>query len=173
MIPEILTDRLHLRAHRLQDFPASSAMWADRDVTRFVGGRPFSKEEAWAKFLRYAGHWSVMGFGYWAVEERSGGDFIGEVGFGDFKREIDPPIRDIPELGWVLVPRAHGKGYATEAVRAALEWGRTNLASRSTTCLIHPENVASIRVAGKCGFKKQCQTTYKNEPVLIFQAALS
>jgi RimJ/RimL family protein N-acetyltransferase len=113
-----------------------------------------------------------MGFGYWAVEERSSGDFIGEVGFGDFKREIDPPIRNIPELGWVLVPRAQGKGYATEAVRATLDWGRTNLASQSTTCLIHPENLASIRVADKCGFTRHCQTTYKNAPVLILSRLL-
>src|SRR5262252_3783228 len=125
MIPEIVTDRLRLRAHRMEDFPASAAMWADRGVTRFIGGRPFSKEEAWARFLRYAGHWSHMGFGYWAVEERSAGGFVGEVGFADFKREIEPSIRDIPELGWVLTPRVHGRGYATEAVLAALEWGRT------------------------------------------------
>jgi RimJ/RimL family protein N-acetyltransferase len=143
-------------------------MWADRGVTRFIGGRPFTEEEVWARFLRYAGHWSFMGFGYWAVEERSSATFIGEIGFADFKREIEAPICGIPELGWVLVTHAHGQGYATEAVRAALDWGKAHLASPTTVCLIHPENLPSIRVADKCGFKRYCQTTYKNDPTVIF-----
>jgi RimJ/RimL family protein N-acetyltransferase len=168
MIPEIVTDRLRLRPHGMQDFAASAAMWADPEVTRFIGGRPFSEEETWARLLRYAGHWSFLGFGYWAVEEHSGSDFIGEVGFADFKRQIQPPIGDIPELGWVFVPRVHGRGYATEAVRAALEWGKTNLSSRWTASLIHPDNLASIRVADKCGFSRYCQTTYRNEATVIF-----
>ena len=64
-----------------------------------------------------------MGFGHWAVEEKASGDFIGDLGFADFKRDIQPSIQGLPELGWVLASRAHGKGYATEAVRAAIAWG--------------------------------------------------
>ena len=153
MIPEIVTDRLRLRARAMDDFASTAALWADPLVTRFIGGRPFSEEEAWARLLRYAGHWLYMGFGYWAVEERATGSFVGEVGFAENKkRDLQPSIHNIPELGWVLIPRAHGRGYATEAARAALDWGSTHLSSASTVCLIHPENCASIRVAGKCGF---------------------
>jgi RimJ/RimL family protein N-acetyltransferase len=168
MPPEVVTHRLRLRPHRIEDFPASAAMWADPAVTRFIGGRPLSEEEAWTKFLRYAGHWSLMGFGYWAVEELQGGAFVGEVGFADWKREIEPSLRGVPELGWVLVSRAHGRGYATEAVRAALDWGRARLSSPSTACIIHPANLASIRVAEKCGFTKHCETTYKDHPTVVF-----
>lgn len=168
MIPEIVTDRLRLRAHVMADFAATAALWADPMVTRFIGGRPFSEEEAWARLLRYAGHWSYMGFGYWVVEERASGSFVGEVGFAENKRDLQPSIHNIPELGWVLIPRAHGRGYATEAARAALDWGRTHLSSASTVCLIHPENVPSIRVAGKCGFSEYRHTTYKNEPAILF-----
>ena len=67
--------------------------------------------------LRYAGHWQWMGFGFWALEEKSTGAFAGELGFAEFKRELEPSIQGIPEIGWVLAPHAHGKGYATEAVR--------------------------------------------------------
>jgi RimJ/RimL family protein N-acetyltransferase len=169
MIPQIVTDRLRLRGHVMADFGASAAMWADNGVTRFIGGRPFTEEESWTRFLRYAGHWAVLRFGFWAIEERATGDFIGEAGFADFKRDIQPSLHDIPEIGWVLIPRVHGRGYATEAARAALDWGRTNLASRSTVCLIHPENLASIRVAEKCGFRAYCQTTYKNAPTLLLK----
>jgi RimJ/RimL family protein N-acetyltransferase len=172
MIPEILADRLRLRAHRMEDFAASAAMWAMPEVTRFIGGKPFTEEESWTRFLRYAGHWTLMGFGYWVVEEKASGDFIGEVGFADYKRAIEQPIQNLPELGWALVPRVHGRGYATEAVRAALDWGRRSLPSPSTVCLIHPGNLASIRVAKKCGFRKLCETTYKKEPTLLFGQSL-
>jgi RimJ/RimL family protein N-acetyltransferase len=143
-------------------------MWADPNVTRFIGGRAFSEEEVWARLLRYAGHWSHFGFGFWVIEELSSGGFVGEAGFAYFKRDIQPLAHDVPEAGWVLVPRAHGKGYATEALGAALEWGDRHLPSSSTVCIIHPENLASIRVAAKCGFEHQCQTTYKSDPILIF-----
>jgi RimJ/RimL family protein N-acetyltransferase len=167
-IPLLETARLHLRPHRIHDFPACAAMWADAGVTRFIGGRPFSEEETWARFLRYAGHWSYLGYGYWAIEERESGEFIGEIGFADFKREIEPSIKGTPELGWALLPRVHGRGFATEAVQAALQWGQDFLASPRVVCLIHPHNAQSIRVATKCGFVESVRTTYKDQPTILF-----
>ena len=142
-------------------------MWANPAVTQFIGGRPFTAEETWARFLRYIGHWSVLGFGYWMVEERASRSFAGEVGFADFRREITPSIDGIPELGWALAPCFHGRGYATEAVRAAQGWGEANLQSRRSVCLIHPENLPSLRVANKCGFREWTRATYKNQPTII------
>ncbi|MGJ5816325.1 GNAT family N-acetyltransferase [Paludibaculum fermentans] len=169
MIPVIETERLRLRGHRLEDFVPSAAMWADPAVTRFIGGRPFSEEEAWVRFLRYAGHWQYLGFGYWLVEERATGRFLGEVGFADWKREIEPPIQGIPEVGWVMVPPAQGKGYATEAVRAALAWRDVELGVGRTVCLIHPENAASMRVAEKCGFQEYSRTVYKGHATVLLE----
>ena len=152
----------------MEDFAATAAMWGDAGVTHYIGGRALTEEEVWARYQRYAGHWAVFGFGFWAIEELAGGGFVGEAGFAYFKRDIQPPILDIPEAGWVLVRRVHGRGYATEAVQAILEWGEQHLPLPSTACLIHAENLASIRVAEKCGFRRSCQTTYRNEPTLIF-----
>jgi RimJ/RimL family protein N-acetyltransferase len=168
VIPVLETERLRLRGHRLDDFEACVALWADPAVTRYIGGKPSTRELTWARLLRYAGHWSMLGFGYWVVEEKASGDFAGEVGFADFKRDIDPPI-DVAELGWVLVPRMHGKGYGTEAVRAALEWGDRHFGSTRTVCLIAPENAPSIRVAEKCGYREILRTAYKDEPTLLFE----
>jgi len=142
-------------------------MWADPAVVRYIGGKPFTEEEVWAKMLRYAGLWSLMGFGYWAIEEKGSGDYVGEIGFADFKRDIQPSLAGMPELGWVLISRVHGRGYATEAVRAALEWGAGRFGETRTGCLIHPENLASIRVAGKCGYRELRRTTYKGQPAII------
>ena len=71
----------------------------------------------------------------------------------------------------MLAPWAHGKGFATEAVRAILAWGAAHLGGR-TVCMIDPANLASIRVAEKCGYKEFARTTYKGEPTILFSAQL-
>jgi RimJ/RimL family protein N-acetyltransferase len=167
-IPVIENNRLILRGHRLDDFSDCVAMWSDPIVTRFIGGKPFSEEETWARLLRYAGHWSMMDFGYWAIEEKDTHSFVGELGFADFKRDIEPSIKGMPELGWALISRVHGKGYATEAVRAVVAWGEQHFGSARTVCIIRPENVASIRVAEKCGYRELQRTAYKGHATIIF-----
>jgi RimJ/RimL family protein N-acetyltransferase len=136
-------------------------MWGDAAVTRYIGGRPFTPEEVWARLLRYTGHWCLLGFGFWLIEEKDTGAFAGEVGLAEFKRDIQPPL-DVPEAGWVLASAAQGKGYATEALRAALEWAR-----RPTACIIHPENLASLRVAEKCGYREEARILYKGQPTVL------
>ncbi len=193
-IPIIETERLRLRGHRLEDFSDSVALWSDPKVTRFIGGEPLTEEEVWARLMRYAGHWAWLGFGYWVLEEKSTGLFVGEAGLADWKRDLEPSIAGIPEAGWVLASRIHGMGYATEAVRAIIAWGdhrfggdkelkssqqklsglETQLSSAlpleeaRMVCIIDTGNLASVRVAEKCGFRGHCRTTYHHEPVHIF-----
>jgi RimJ/RimL family protein N-acetyltransferase len=167
-VPAIETARLRLRGHRLADFARCAAMWADPEVTRHIGGKPLSEEESWAKLLRYVGHWSLLGFGFWAIEEKASGGFVGELGFADFKRDMVPPLGGVPELGWALAAGAHGKGYATEAVRAAVAWGETRFGATRTVCLIRPDNQRSIRVAEKCGYREAARATYKGHPTIVF-----
>ena len=166
------TERLRLRGHIMSDFAYTKALWSDAAVMEHMGGKPLTIEECWTRFLRYVGHWSVLGFGYWVVEERETAEFVGEVGFANFKRDMEPAVGDIPELGWVLAPAKHGKGYATEAAKAALDWGRKHFHSNEFVCLIHPGHEASIRVARKCGFEERQLGTYKGRPVLIFKLAV-
>jgi len=167
-VPAIDTARLSLRGHRLEDFADIAALWGDPLVTRYIGGRPLTEEEAWTRLLRYIGHWSLLGFGYWVARETSSGRFVGEVGFADYRRDIHPSLDGAPEAGWVLAPWAHGHGFATEAVGAALAWGAAYFGPTRTVCLINPENLPSIRVAEKCGFRARERTTYHGEPTIIF-----
>ena len=169
-INRIETPRLILRPHGLEDFEACHAMWADPAVVRHISGVPSTREQSWARLLRYAGHWDLLGYGFWGVEERESGAFIGEVGFADFHRDIEPSLDGLPEVGWVFASHAHGKGYATEAMLAALSWGEAHFgASTQFACIIAPENAASIRVAEKCGFTLAHRTQYHNEPALLFK----
>ena len=165
--PEISTDRLVLRAHRVDDFADCAAMWADPRVTRFIGGTPSTTEQSWARLVRNAGHWALMGFGYWLVTDRATGRFVGEVGFADMHREIDPPLGDAPEAGWVLSPDAHGKGLASEALAAGLAWLEGTYAPRETVCIVDPDNAPSLRVAARAGFVERVRTTYLGGPTVV------
>jgi RimJ/RimL family protein N-acetyltransferase len=89
-IPTLESSRLILRGPTLDDFAASLAMWSDPAVVRYFGRPPFGEEEVWARLLRYVGHWALLGFGYWVVVEKASGRFVGEVGFADLRREIEP-----------------------------------------------------------------------------------
>ncbi|QMV17816.1 GNAT family N-acetyltransferase [Granulicella sp. 5B5] len=159
--PTLETARLRLRAHTLADFPVYCTLWADPDVVRYIGGKPNTAEELWARLLRNAGHWSLLGFGSWLVEERATGKFVGEVGLFNYQRMIEPPLGETPEIGWILSPSAHGRGYATEAVKAILAWADGRFVASEAACLIHPENAASLHVAGKCGFTPHHTITYR------------
>jgi RimJ/RimL family protein N-acetyltransferase len=167
--PVLHTQRLTLRGHRVEDLDACVAMWADPVVTRHIGGRPFTPEETWSKVLRYAGLWALLGFGYWVVEESASGRFVGEVGFADFRRDMTPSLGDSPEGGWVLATWAHGAGYATEALRAALAWSDQHLPGRATVCIIDPDNRPSLRVADKCGYREVARATYKGKSDVVLR----
>jgi RimJ/RimL family protein N-acetyltransferase len=168
-VPVLATARLRLRGHTLGDFDSSFALWSNPEVTRHIGGRPSTREETWSRLLRYAGHWALLGFGYWVVEERDSHRFVGEVGFADFKRELEPPLNGMPEMGWVLAPAFQGKGYATEAISAGLAWGDGHFKRATIACLIDAGNAPSIRVATTCGFKPMGPATYKGAPTLLFK----
>ena len=164
--PAIDTPRLSLRAHTVGDFADCVALWGNPDVVRHITGVPSTAEATWARLLRYAGHWSLLGYGYWAVRDRATQQFLGEVGFADHHRDV-APVLEPPESGWVLAPQAHGRGLATEAVRAILAWADAR-GWRRTTCMIAPDNTSSLRVATKCGYEPFADTSYLGEPCLLF-----
>lgn len=166
--PVVTTERLVLRAHRPQDFAAACGLWGDPDVVRFIGGKPLAPEDVWSRLLRYAGLWTMLGYGFWLVEERATGAFLGEVGFQDLRRDTVPSFAGTPEAGWALVPAAHGQGYAAEAVSAMHGWADARGMDRSV-CIIAPENAASVRVAEKLGYRVLADGTYRGSPTRIFE----
>jgi len=169
VIPVIETARLRLRAHRVEDHDERVAIWSHPEVTRYIGGRPFGAEEIWRRFLQYIGLWHVLGYGYWGVEEKATGRLIGDVGFADLKREMEPSLHGMLEFGWALAPHAQGKGYASEAVAAALAWASEHLPNMTAVCIISPENAPSIRVAEKAGFVKWIDSVYHDAPTVVYR----
>ena len=167
--PILETDRLVLRGHRADDHGDCAGLWADERVTRFIGGVPASSQEAWFRLLRYAGHWALLGHGYWVIEEKASGRYAGEIGFSVSRRDIQPSLAGKPECGWALFPWAQGQGYASEALARVLLWGDGAFGGRTTCCIISPDNAPSLRVAGKNGYREVARTVYGGAPIIIFE----
>lgn len=167
-VPVLRTERLILRAFTGADFDAFAAIWADRQVVRHISGDPSTPAEAWSRLLRLAGCWPILGYGYWAVEEAATGRLAGMAGFADFRRDVEVDVRGLPEAGWVFAPSCHGKGYATEAMRAALAWLDARPEGARSCCLIHPDNAASINVAGKLGYSGCVTAKFGEGETLVF-----
>lgn len=169
MIPNLETERLILRAHRREDFESLHDVWTHPSVYRYISGQPSTPERSWARLLQYIGMWQAIGYGFWALEEKATGRYMGDAGFADFNREIEPPFGETPEIGWVLAPEMHGRGYGSEALAGILEWGNDFFTANSTRCIISPDNIASLRIAEKNGFSRIAETTYTGEPVWLHE----
>ena len=165
----IETERLRLRRPTPDDFDASYAMWSDPRVTEHIGGTPSTRGQAWSRLLAVFGHWAIYPFGSFVVEEVSSGAFVGEVGLSHFKRDITPPIDAFPEAGWALSPGMHGRGYATEALRALLSWADATIDAPRIVALITETNMASLRVAAKTGFREFTRTAFNGKQVIMFE----
>jgi RimJ/RimL family protein N-acetyltransferase len=167
LVPVLETARLRLRAFREEDLAPWAATMGDPEIVRHLGGTPFGREETWRRLLCAIGLWPVYGYGYWAVERKEEGDLVGQVGFADFRRDMQPSIEGLPEMGWIFSPHGQGKGYAREAVEAALAWADRALKAPLIPAIIDPGNAASIRLAERCGFAEREEALYRDARILL------
>jgi RimJ/RimL family protein N-acetyltransferase len=161
-IPELETERLILRMWRETDFESYARICADAQVMRYIGGKPYSRLEAWRHMAYMVGHWQLRGYGHWAVEEKRSGGLIGRMGF------LNPEGWPGFEVGWTLCRESWGRGYATEGARRMLDYAFREMGREHVISLIHPENKASINVAEKMGEKVEGETEILGIPVLIY-----
>lgn len=149
------------------DFGELLTLWSNEDFTRHIMGRALGREEVWFRLLRDLGHWAAMGHGNWTIRLRDGGAYLGSIGVFDYRRELEPPF-DAPELGWGVAPGFQGRGYAAEALTAALAWTDRRLEGR-TVCMISPENLASLKLAARVGYRPYARAIYKDHAVQLFE----
>ena len=149
--PTIDTHRLQLRAWRPEDLPAFAAMNADPRVMEFLP-KPLDRAESDARAAQIRDHFARRGFGLWAVEVRGVADFIGFVGLSvpEFEAHFTPCV----EVGWRLAREHWGLGYATEAARAALDFGFQGFALEEIVSFTVPANWRSRRVMERIGMTR-------------------
>lgn len=163
---EIETERLLLRQFRQDDIDAYAEMLSDEETMRYIGGTG-DRMDAWTRMAAALGHWQLRGYGLFAVEEKTSERFIGRI--GAYNPEGWPAI----ELGWALVPKAQGNGYATEAARSCALWMFNELKLSEIISIIHPDNSPSIRVAERLGESLKTRWRYKEVDTLVYAMTLA
>lgn len=164
----LITERLTLTPVAVSDFDDLCALWANPTFTQHIMGHGLTPEDVWYRLLRDLGHRQAMGYGNWSIRLREGGDYVGSVGVLDYRRELTPRF-DAPELGWGIAPAFQGKGYAGEAVTAALAWVDDELNAPRTVCMIAPDNEPSLRLAARVGFRPYVDGQYKGDTVRLLE----
>ena len=142
--PVLETQRLRLTPPVAEDFDDFAALLGDARAMATLGGvqpRPM----AWRTFVQTAGSWALYGFGFFAVREREGNRFVGRIGCHR------PDGWPGTEIGWGLTCEAQGKGYATEAASACMDFAVDRLGWSEIVHCIDETNLASQAVARRLG----------------------
>ena len=142
----IETERLILREiDPDRDFEPWAKAMADADTVRYLGTRPMNRAEAWRSMAVVMGHRAIRGYGFFSVEHKATGAWVGRVG------PWYPEGWPAPEVGWTLSPDFRGKGYATEAARASIDYAFRELGWPQVIHVILEGNEPSIALAKRVG----------------------
>lgn len=163
-IPTLETKRLILREFRLSDFDTYAGLMANPQFKRYLGkGELLSRELSWRAYTAMIGHWVLRGFGFWALERKDTGEYIGHVG-------IHHP-EDWPgtEIGWGLDPKQQGQGFALEAAKEAMRYGFDELKLERLISLIVEGNQPSVNLAKALGEKHNRTIDMMDLVVNVFQ----
>lgn len=154
-LPRLESERLVLSVPERDDYLLLRDLVADPEVQRFLGPPPENPTaDMFGRALKGAGSWHLFGYGMFMVREKAGGAFVGQVGVFHTLRGFSKGMDDMPEAAWMLASAHWGKGYAHEAMNAAMEWFDKAHAYKRVVCMIEPENTASIRLADRLGFSQ-------------------
>jgi RimJ/RimL family protein N-acetyltransferase len=144
MFPVIETERLILRCPEAGDLDGFAEMMADPEAARFLGGA-VPRPVVWRSLAALAGAWVIQGHSMFSVVEKATGRWIGRI--GPWAPEGWPGT----EVAWGLTRSAWGRGYATEAARAAIDFAFDRLGWDEVIHTIDPANAASQAVARRVG----------------------
>jgi RimJ/RimL family protein N-acetyltransferase len=166
-----MTDQRIITTERLRLVPFAPAhaaglhkMNSDPEVMRYLGD-PQSLEEVDASILRQQDKWAQHGFGWWSVFERESGDLVGAACLQHLGHVETNPL----EIGWRLLPSAQGKGYATEAGQAAMDYGFNVIGETYLTAVTDLENKASARVMERLGMRYIGIQTHYDVPCVTYE----
>ena len=160
--PVLHTERLTLRAPRLADFEPYAAFFASNRSIYQDG--PLNRAQAWKEFATVVGQWALRGYGAWSIEERSTGAYVGEAGI--FHAAHYPE----PEIGWMMLADAEGKGFAREAALAVRAFAYGKLGLKTLVSYIDTGNARSIRLAERLGAARDDNAPLpENERCLVYR----
>jgi RimJ/RimL family protein N-acetyltransferase len=166
----LTTERLTLRPPEAGDFDALYALTETPEMRQFLGGDEPTRADSFARMLRNAGSWSLYGYGSFIVHERVSGAFVGNCGVFHSYRGLGDDFDNRAEAGWIIAQDHWGKGYAIEAMAAALDWFDGAHGSE-VVAMIETGNAASKKVAAKLGFSLMRLATLSGASMMLYERA--
>lgn len=142
-IPSLETENLILRGFQESDLQAEYDFFTT-ERSKFVGG-PMTPEQVFRVIASFAGHWLLKGYGFWAIEKKATGQYLGRAGLWN------PEGWPEREIGWTLMGNGEGKGVGFEAAKAARDYAYNTLGWTTAISMIDPVNLRSIKLAERLG----------------------
>ena len=150
--PVLVTERLELWRPAVGDHAGLYALTEPDAVRRFLGAKAPDPADSFARLLRNAGSWALYGYGVFQVREPGRCEIVGGCGVFRSWRGFGKGLDDVPEAGWIIAEPHWGKGFAMEAMRAALAWFDDSHGEQRVACMIEEGHAASQKVAARLGF---------------------
>jgi RimJ/RimL family protein N-acetyltransferase len=163
MKPILETHRFRLREFARNDLDDLAAMVSDEDQMRFYP-RPKTRDEASAWINRNLSLYEEYGFGFWFIESIATSGFLGYCGIRPLALDGASEI----EIGWHTKKTSWNQGIATEAATAARDLAFRNFALSRLVAIIHPDHIASRRVAERIGMHEEKTTILDHYPAVIY-----
>lgn len=161
----IETDRLSIRPPAVEDFDGMLEVW-NRSPAPPVRR---SREEVWARLLRFVGHWQIFGYGPFMLIDAATGVLVGEAGFLRFERGLGPGCDGVAEATWTLTADRRREGLAGEAMEAIAAWFDVTTGLERTFAMIASDNQPSLKLAARLGYRAWRQALYGEVPVLLLE----
>ena len=168
--PVLTTARLELWRPQIGDREGLRALIEPGEVRRFLGGMEPDDHDVFMRLLRNAGSWALYGYGTFIVRERGSDAIVGNCGVFHSWRGFGAGLDDVAESGWIVAQSAWGKGYALEAMEAALGWFEREQGRRATLCMIEEGHGASEAVAARLGYSAFDRVEEEGErPLIVYR----
>lgn len=171
-VPVIVTERLELWLPSASDIQPLINLVMHEETSRFLGADA-TRADHFTRIQRNAGCWMLFGYGGFVVRQKGCPDPIGSCGVFHSYRGLGEDFDDMPEAGWIIAADQGGKGYAREAMDAALQWFEVTHGQQPIMCMIEVGNAASFSLAARLSFEETRTVTWPDgvDVVLFTRAA--
>lgn len=163
---DLVIARLKLELHNDSHFEGVRVMDSDPDVMRYItNGIVKTPEETWEGIRRVQARWDKYGFSWWAIKEKVSGTIVGAACLQHLANVDGAPL----EIGWRLVPERNGKGYATEAANAIIDFAAEHIGATYLVAVADPENIPSQRVMQRLGMTYKAMEQHYDVPCVVYE----
>lgn len=163
------TVRLRLEPYDDSHYEGLRVMESDADVMRYISkGIVKTPEETWENIRRVQARWQKYGFSWWAIKEKASRAIVGAACLQYLANVEGAPL----EIGWRLVPEHNGKGYATEAAKAIIDFAAEQMGATYLVAVAAPENAPSQRVMQRLGMTYKATEQHYDVPCVVYELSI-